>query len=184
MPDQTPLYKIVLTAVLAVLFVTGIGFTLFRMPRQEGPVQIVQPTAAAPREIKVYVSGAVAKPGVYPLDDGQRVEEALARAGGALPQADLSRLNLAVRVRDEMQINVPAQGEPAASMPAGDSRIDINSAPAAMLDTLPGIGEVTVQKIIDYRQKNGSFKQIEELTTAKLVNAATFEKIKDMIVAR
>lgn len=185
MGEGPPPYKILLTLVLALLFLLGIGLTLLKMPRQEGPLEIIQPTPSAPKEIRVYVSGAVSRAGVYSLREGQRVEDALAAAGGAAPQADVSRLNLAARVRDEMQIYVPLPGEaPPSAIQAADSRIDINTAPAALLESLPGVGPVTAQKIIAHRQKNGLFKRVEELTEAKLVGASTFEKIKDLITVR
>ncbi|MDP2728253.1 MAG: ComEA family DNA-binding protein, partial [Dehalococcoidia bacterium] len=110
---------------------------------------------------------------------------ALTAAGGAAPQADLSRLNMATRVRDEMQIYVPLSGENTASpFQAADSRLDINTASVALLDTLPEIGSVTAQNIIAYREKNGPFKRVEELTEAKLVGSAAFAKIKDLIIVR
>ena len=185
MEERVPPYKIVLTLVLAALFLAGIGLAILKIPGQAGPVQIVQPTPAAPKEIKVYVSGAVARAGVYTMAEGQRVEEALAAAGGASPQADISRLNLAARVRDEMQIHIPLPGEVlAASSQASDSRIDLNTASAALLESLPGIGQVTAQNIIAHRQKNGPFKRVEELTEAKLVNASVFARIRDLVTVR
>lgn len=185
MEEGSPPYKVLATLALAVLFLVGIGLTVLKMPRQEGALEIIQPTPSPAKEIQVYVSGAVARAGVYALKEGQRVEDALAAAGGVSPLADLSRLNLAARVRDEMQIYVPLPGESMASSPqAADSLIDINSASTALLETLPGIGPVTAQSIVTYRQKNGPFKKVEDLKEAKLVGASTFEKIKDLITVR
>lgn len=185
MEEGPPRYKVILTVALAVVFLAGIGLTVWKMPRQESPVQIIQPTPSTPKDIRVYVSGAVARVGVYSLRDGQRVEDALAAAGGPSSQADLSRINLAARVRDEMQIHVPAAGETAITAShGGEPRIDINTAPAALLESLPGIGPATAEKIIAHRQKNGAFKRVEDLTETKLVGAATFAKIKDLITVR
>lgn len=178
-------YKVLLSLALAGLFLVGIGLTLWKMPRQEGRLEIIQPTPAAFKEIKVYVGGAVARVGVYTLKEGQRVEDALAAAGGASALADLSRLNLAARVRDEMQIYVPLPGEnTASSSQIADPRIDINTASAALLETLPDVGPVTAQNIISYRQKNGPFKRVEDLTEAKLVGPSAFAKIKDLVTVR
>ncbi len=187
--EDIPRFRIILTAVLSVALIAGIGLTVARMPRQNGGLVIVQPTpvaaTAAQKDIKVYVSGAVARGGVYTMQDGQRIEDALAAAGGASANADLSRLNLAGKVRDEMQVNVPLLSEGVAQVsPAGDSRIDINTAAAAVLDTLPDIGPATAQKIIIYREKNGPFKRIEELAELKLVGQSTYTKIKDLITTR
>ncbi len=188
MEERVPPYKIILTLLLGALFLAGIGITIWKMPRQEAPIRIIQPTpaaTAAPKEIKVYVSGAVARAGVYTLKEGQRVEDALAAAGGASPQADISAINLASRVRDEMQVHVPLPGESAVSSgQAAGSQIDLNTASVSLLETLPGVGPVTAQNIISYRSKNGPFKRVEELTEAKLVGSSVFGKIKDLIVVR
>ncbi len=189
MEEEIPRFRIIFTVVLTILLVVGIGLAIVRMPRPDGRLEIVQPTPApanvSSKDIKVYVSGAVARPGVYSMSEGQRIEEALSAAGGSAPGADLTRLNLAAKVRDELQIHVPLAGENAGpvSGPA-DPMIDINSAPLAILDTLPDIGPATAQKIIAFREKNGPFKRVEDLTEAKLVGASTFSKIKDLITAR
>ncbi|MDP2660813.1 MAG: ComEA family DNA-binding protein [Dehalococcoidia bacterium] len=189
MEEEIPRFRIILTVGLTVLLLVGIGLAVLRIPRPDGRLEIVQPTPAAasvpPKEIKVYVSGAVARPGVYSMSEGQRIEDALSAAGGAMAGADLTRLNLAARVRDEIQIHVPLPGESAGpvSVPS-NTLIDINSAPLAVLDTLPDIGPATAQNIIAFRDKNGPFKRVEDLTEAKLVGASTFSKIKDLITAR
>lgn len=186
---EIPRAKIVLTVILAGALLAGVGLTVQRAPRGDGRLIIVQPTPssapAVPKELKVYVSGSVARPGVYTMQEGQRIEDALTSAGGAFAIADLSKLNLAAKVRDEMQIHVPLPGESIpSSAQAVDALIDINTAPAAVLDTLPDIGPATVQKIIAYREKNGPFQRLEELLEAKLVGASTMAKIKDLITIR
>ncbi|MDO8689425.1 MAG: ComEA family DNA-binding protein [Dehalococcoidia bacterium] len=189
MEEKIPRFRIILTVILTALLLVGVGLAVLRIPRSEGRLEIVQPTPAAAsvssKEIKVYVSGAVARPGVYSMSEGQRIEDALSAAGGAASGADLTRLNLAAKVRDELQIHVPLPGESAGpgSFPS-DTLIDINSAPLAVLDTLPDIGPATAQKIIAYREKNGPFKRVEDLTETKLVSASTFSRIKDLITAR
>jgi len=146
------------------------------------------PTAAA--ALKVYVSGAVRAPGVYSLAPGDRVEDALRLAGGPEEDADLTRLNLAQRVRDEQQIHVPRQRDPIQPVPAGAGpaddagTIDLTTATLAQLDALPGVGPVTARRILDYRAQHGPFAQVEDLRTLKLVTQATYEKIKDKLVVR
>lgn len=149
-----------------------------------------QPTAVA--SIWVHVDGAVAFPGVYDLTSDSRVFDAIDVAGGATDQADLSSLNLAARVTDGQKLVVPGQGQ-AGVGPAGganpgatstastDPRINLNTATQRVLESLPGIGAVTAQRIVLYRQANGPFKRIEDLRDSKLVTAAVFERIKTLI---
>lgn len=156
-----------------------------RAPKSSGPIEIVLPSASPTpdKEIKVYVSGAVAKPGVYALAVGNRVEDAIRAAGGATTEANLDAINLANRARDEMHVYVPKVGEASVGTGPGapGQKISISSASIQQLESLPGIGSVTAKNIVDHRSKNGSFTRIEELRDLKLVNAPTFEKIKDLI---
>ncbi len=170
-----------LTALLAAVVVGG-SVVLLREP---APPLVVSPSTAVPREVQVYVSGAVAQPGVYRFHEGDRVEDALRAAGGPTAGADLDRLNLSLRLRDEMHVQVPAkapaggQGEAAGAA----ELINLNTATAVQLDALPGIGPVTAQRIIEQRERNGPFQRIEELLELKLVNSSTFERIRGRITA-
>lgn len=141
--------------------------------------------------VKVDVSGEVAKPGVYTLPPGARVEEAIKSAGGVTESADpvyvTKNLNLAQKVVDGMKIYIPRANEAGNSaqssvqgVSAGSGQtitININSASLAELDKLPGVGEVTAQKIIDGRP----YGSIEELFTKKSVNRSVYEKIKNQV---
>ena len=136
--------------------------------------------------IEVYVTGAVQNPGVYPLHEGDRVEDAIDAAGGASEDADLESLNLALRVRDQDQIAVPRAGEIAdgavTSTPAAEQKVNINSATAEELDALPGIGEVYSQRIVDSRAAEGLFHRTEELVEREhVIPRSTYDKIKDLI---
>jgi competence protein ComEA len=137
------------------------------------------------KPIEVYVTGAVQSPGVYPLHEGDRVEDALAAAGGATEDADMDSINLALRVRDQDQIDVPRAGETIDGAPtstsAGQEKINLNSATAQQLDTLPGIGEVYSQRIVDSRDAEGPFHRTEDLVERKIIPSATYENIKDLI---
>ncbi|MDI6856907.1 MAG: ComEA family DNA-binding protein [Dehalococcoidia bacterium] len=134
-------------------------------------------------EIVVHVAGAVRHPGIYSLAADARVADALEAAGGPAEDADLLTLNLAKRLHDEEQLIVPAigatDGLPATNADAG--KIDINSADARLLDTLPGIGEVYSQRIVDSREANGPFQTVDDLITRELIPRSTYDKIKDLV---
>ncbi len=136
--------------------------------------------------VSVHVVGAVEKSGVFTLAENKRVNDAVELAG-VLPTADLSQINLALPLEDGKQIYVPAKGEKAAarstfaSAKQGDGNININTAGASELDRLPGIGPALAQRIIDYREKNGAFGSINDITKVSGIGPAMFEKLKDKI---
>ncbi|MDI3311876.1 MAG: ComEA family DNA-binding protein [Thermoanaerobacterium sp.] len=140
-----------------------------------------------PKEIKVYVTGLVKSPGVYTMREGDRVDDAIKLAGGPLDGADLSNINLAEKVKDEQMIKVPKVGENDASNDKASSsnvtngKININTATKEELDTLPGIGEVTAQRIIDFREQHGNFQKIEDIMNVSRIGPKLFEQIKDKI---
>lgn len=163
---------------------------------QTSPIVVVPPPTAAPTvpptlaPVRVYVSGAVATPGVYTLPPHSLVNDALQAAGGATADADLEKINLAQEVRDQQQIHVPRKGEaapgqatpgPGGAATPGADKVNINTATLAELDTLPKVGPSTAQKIIDYRTKNGPFNKIEDLKNVSGIGDATFEGFKDLI---
>ncbi|MCL4367547.1 helix-hairpin-helix domain-containing protein [Patescibacteria group bacterium] len=181
---------IILSAVGGVLLVSGIiSSGLIPKTLQSNPSQpIVLPTANPQMsQIMVDVSGAVKHPGVYQLTSGARVEDAIQKAGGLTTQADTNyvakTLNLAQKVTDGLKIYIPNSGEssPAVAGATVDSTalgtININSASLDTLDSLPGVGPVTAQKIVD----NRPYSQTEDLVTKKVVGKSEFDKIKDKI---
>jgi competence protein ComEA len=124
--------------------------------------------------VVVHVAGAVRDPGVYKLAATARVDEAVARAGGPTRRADLSGLNLAAKVEDGRQVLVPARaggvgpspavaGAAAAAAPGEGQPVNLNTATLEQLDTLSGIGPLTAQKILDFREERGGFGSVEEL---------------------
>ncbi len=142
------------------------------------------PTA---RPLRVYVSGAVQHPDVYTLPPDSIVKDAMLAAGGPAGDADLDRINLAASVADGQQIYVPSQGEgdlpvqPLSGQRSSDFRVNINTADAAALETLPGIGPALAQRILDYRQAHGPFLRVEDIMEVSGIGKATFEKLSDQI---
>lgn len=154
------------------------------------------PPTGTPRPLRVYVSGAIRTPDVYTLPPGSIIKDAIALAGGPLADADLARINLAQELQDQQQIYVPLQDEatplppvsggPALSISAAASSstagaVNINTASAEELDTLPGVGPAIAQRIIDYRQANGPFAAIEQIMEVRGIGEATFAKLRDRI---
>jgi len=139
----------------------------------------------APVDIVVDVAGAVARPGLHRLPPGARVGDAVTAAGGFAARVDLAEvgrsLNLAQPLSDGTKVLVPELGfdhlEPA---PADDTRIDLNRADQALLETLPGIGPVTAAKIIDARTTS-RFEAVRDLRDRSLVGESVFEQIKDQV---
>jgi competence protein ComEA len=180
-------YRTPLLIVLVGAAVLGLVFFVLRQREGPPPLELqVGDAASSGSEIMVHVTGAVAAPGVYALHEGDRVVDAVEAAGGPSSDADLVTLNLARRVHDEDQVVVPRVGEqPAASEIAGASAngalIDINTASAAVLDSLPGIGEAYSNRIVDSRVADGPFQSTEDLVTRKLIPRATYEKIKLLV---
>jgi competence protein ComEA len=121
--------------------------------------------------VTVHVAGAVRRPGLYRLQAGARIDDALRRAGGPRPRADLAAVNLAAKLEDGRQVLVPERGAaPAAtSAPAGATAaapaqpVNLNTATLEQLDTLDGVGPGIAKRILDYRQQHGGFKRVDEL---------------------
>jgi competence protein ComEA len=121
----------------------------------------------------VHVAGAVRTPGVYRLRDGERVQDAVRRAGGPRAGADLNAINLAAKVADGQQVVVPRRGAAGAAAVSGagagepggppQAPVSLNTATAEQLDTLDGVGPATASKILEYRRQHGGFRSIDDL---------------------
>ena len=154
------------------------------------PVAPPTETAAAPAVVVVDVVGAVRRAGLYRLQQGARIADAVARAGGATAKADLALVNLAAPLADGEQVVVPKRGAvtspaaPSAAGPAGvasSGPVHLSTATLEQLDSLPGIGPVTAQKILDYRQKHGAFTSVDELDAVPGIGPARLEQLKDLV---
>lgn len=181
----------VLLGVFVGFLLGGVMLFVSRKPAGEPIILRAAPTSAP---IKVHVVGAVPRPDVYELLEGARVQDALDAAGGALAEANLDGLNLAALVVDGQQLDIPYKdgvepietvelpgSETATPDPNAGERININTASLEELDSLPGIGLTTAQKIIDYRLANGPFAKIEDILNVSGIGPTTFEGLKDLI---
>lgn len=170
------------------------------------PISIVppEPTATAlptntPQPIQVFVSGEVRTPDVYALAPGSRIKQLVEVAGGFTDKADTEAVNLAQPLTDGVHVHIPAEGALDATphgllttpaplrgsaeldIGSGGGLVNINSAGADELETLPGIGPITAQKILNYRAANGSFADIAAIMEVPGIGEAKYEQIKDLI---
>lgn len=146
------------------------------------PVRVRAGPAVRPKVV-VNVTGAVRRPGLYRLPDGARVADALERAGGPTRAAYLEAVNLAAPLADGQQVLVPRKG--AAGVAAGETAagpVSLSAATLEQLDTLPGVGPVTAQKIVDYRTAHGAFRSVEGLDAVPGIGPATVEELRDLVV--
>ena len=154
-------------------------------PAPSGPVAAARPRPPLRRIVVVDVVGAVAAPGVVRLAQGSRVVDAIAAAGGATADAQVSALNLARVLVDGEQIAVPGPGEAPADVgdPAaagGDDLVDLNTADAAALDALPGIGPVLADRIVSHRE-DGPFTTVDELADVAGIGPTLLERLRDLV---
>lgn len=201
--------SVLLPSVLAII---GLCYFFFfrtdSSPPQEELIETIQPTEqiemiepaqeAVLAQVLVDVKGAVLHPGVYTLNEEQRIIDAVNLAGGYLTNADTQLINHAQKVQDEMVIYIPVKGEKLdevtsgfISMPtagtstsggsAKDGKVNLNQADEAALTTLSGIGPSKAKSIIAYREENGGFQTIEDLKKVTGIGDKTYEKLKDSI---
>lgn len=159
------------------------------IPEPVASASVAAPVSAGAQEevVWVHVVGRVAAPGLVSLPVGSRVAEAVAAAGGALPDADLSAVNLAAQVADGSQVHVPAPGEapalaeqPAAS--GGDpATVDVNAAGAGELETLPGIGPVLAERIVSWRDEHGPFADVDALQDVPGIGPSVLAQIRSRV---
>jgi competence protein ComEA len=167
---RTPVY---LTLIIVIL--VGAVVLVNRLASLPDSTGIVIRTPSP--ELLVYVEGEVVNPGVCRLTDGDLVADAIEAAGGFTTSADHGSLNLAAPLRDGDQVHVYGVGE-------APQKVNLNTADPWLLELLPGIGEVLARRIVDYREDNGGFGQIEDLTMVEGIGPATLETLRDKITVR
>jgi len=198
--QETARYRrghIILSTVLSLIVGVVIGYFAPHSP-SSAPIVVSTPVPTptlfptpTPAPIRVHVSGAVRQPAVYELPPGSIVQDAVDAAGGPASDADLDRINLALALQDQQQVYVPRQGEthppppvsggePGSGGPTG-ALVNINTATTVELETLPRIGPVTAQRIVEYREANGPFETIEDIQNVPGIGPVTFEGLKDLI---
>jgi competence protein ComEA len=180
--------RALLAGVVALLVLVVAGKLLLRpaRPAVPPPVRVAALTAkSSATTLFVNVVGAVRRPGLYRLKDGSRVADAVTRAGGPTPKAQIELLNLAARIADGEQIVVPRRGVGGVVAPSGGGAaagpVHLNSATLEQLDGLPGVGPVTAQKILDYRQQHGAFGSVDELDAISGIGPARLATLRDLV---
>jgi competence protein ComEA len=151
-------------AILVVIIIAG-GVVIGSKYSRSQLVEISLNPAPAPAG-EIYIGGEVINPGIYPFYVGDSLDEVLRAAGGVTGNADLSYIELIVSGKGEV---------------AGPQKVDINTADAWLLAALPGIGDVRAQAIVDYRHKNGPFRDVNELLNVEGLGAVTLENIRDLV---
>lgn len=139
--------------------------------------------------ITIHISGEVKNPGIVNIESDKRLSDAVDKLGGVTENADLNNINLAMKIEDANHYIIPKIGEEIKNNESinnennnsDSNKVNINNATIEDLDKLPGIGEATANKIINYRKENGDFKSIEELKNVNGIGSKKYEQIKDEI---
>ncbi|TMJ93196.1 MAG: ComEA family DNA-binding protein [Actinobacteria bacterium] len=200
MPDISRRRALAYVAAVLALLVVGSRFvsagTGRPVPDAAPRVVVPKARAAPPRLLVVDVVGAVRRPGLYRLKEGSRIDDALRAAGGATAKAVLAAVNLASPIADGEQIAVPSAGGGAATaagtggsgalggsgLPGAPiEKVHLNSATVEQLDSLPGVGPVTAQKILAYRRQHGAFHSVEELDAVPGIGPARLQDLKPLV---
>jgi len=164
-------------AILIVAIALAVALLMLRC-ESDGALEIeIREPRPGIDEIRVDVAGAVQSPGVVIAEPGDRVIDAIDRAGGFAPDADREALNLSLRLRDQDRVVVPIEG-------AASPLIDVNSASAEELETLPGIGPVRSADIIEARERDGPFATTDDLITREVISDFVYEGIRGLVTAR
>lgn len=152
--------------------------------RKKGKPKISD-TKEQKRTIIIDVKGAVSKEGVYEMKEGDRVKDAVQKAGGFLSEVDMKKVNLAQIVQDQMILYIPSKNESEQGVLTSskeDGKIRINTAAKEQLEKITGIGSRKAESILKYREEHGPFQKIEDLLEIDGIGAKSLEKIKGQII--
>lgn len=170
---------------LAGLLIVGLLLRFVLIPKPASEVVVINPALTEQEQeedqkkvILIHVTGAVHRPGVYTLREGDRVFAAIEAAGGCLPEGDPHALNLAEPLYDGRRITVPVVGESLAGGSTASNKININIATATELEKLPGIGFAKAAAIVSFRDNNGPFLTVDELAGVPGIGLKTVESLK------
>ncbi|MED0655872.1 helix-hairpin-helix domain-containing protein [Anoxybacillus ayderensis] len=165
--------------------------TIQPLPLEQNEQQVEQAEKQEEQtSVFVDVKGAVKRAGVYEVASTSRIRDVIEMAGGLTEEADETKVNLAMKVRDEMVIYVPKKGEEISeladmhTMDQSNGKVNINTATAEQLQTLQGIGPAKAAAIIAYREEHGPFQKAEDLLNVSGIGQKSLEKIKEQIVVR
>lgn len=191
MPELSRTQVVVYAAVAIALLLVGA-----RAIRGEGGGEVPFASADAPSaeagfsiggqsgDLIVDVTGAVRNPGVYRMAAGSRVNDAVARAGGAAPQAQLEAINLAARLADGQQVVVPARlpgGGSVVGVAGAEGPISLGTATVEQLEEIEGIGPVTAEAIVQFRDEHGGLSSVEQLDQVSGIGPATMDSLRDRL---
>ena len=180
MSDQLERYRWLVVALLSVPLLSGIGYLLNDRLDDPAPLRVNE-TQTLPTDIRVYIAGAVQNPGVYPVEEDDRWIDAVEAAGGPTWDANLDAVNLSQRVRDEDQIFVPRLSSTNVAGVSQGPLININTAAAEQLESLPGIGAARTRSILASRTSDGPFATIDDLLARNLIPESVFTEIAPLI---
>ena len=181
--------RTLLAGLMIGLIFSGVLLLIISEPRGR-PIELLPPPT--PESLRVHVAGAVTEPGVYLLPMDAIVAQAIEAAGGPLEEAILDMVNMAALLENGQQIFVPVKSDTSSEtypsipmfVPASVEKININTASAAKLDSLPGIGPSLAKKIVEFREAHGPFVTIEDLLNVSGIGQAKLEGIRDLITIR
>lgn len=183
--------SVALLIIILIFFI--VGYFINRVPQNYNGKDIFVETDKGEKSeekyITVYINGEVKNPGVYNLKPDSRIGDLIKASGGLNDKADKSRLNLAKKLKDEDYILVDSlieknsinESQGNSNNTNSNGKINLNKASKEELKSIPGIGDVTAQKIIDYRESNNGFSRVEDIKKIDRIGEKTFEKIKDKI---
>jgi competence protein ComEA len=186
--------RILIAAALGLVAIVVAARVLLRpagVSTAPAPAAALAPAQIAPARVVVHVVGAVRRPGLYRLAQGARIADAVERAGGPSRKADLAGVNLAAPLADGEQVVVPQRGAVAGASGAGSGGagsagaptgpVHLSTATLEQLDSLPGVGPVTAQKILDYREQHGAFTSVDELDAVPGIGPARLEQLRELV---